>query len=584
MSDYSTCVDLLLGVTDPADHRWNLLVTDLLQYDLKVSVRCHPEASFESYGSWVAISFDTFADPFLGTHDVVTRAALLKSEEDFARAVQETCTDRILDTKQTVKLFKMTTRMGWVPGCKHLLDAGYDYIPPEHRTEQSCTVHDPLLFDAVESQNPEMVMFWLTVREDAKAEHLPYIGSPETAVVYASGTCQQEGIAKILVAHLVKQRCQLQEIVRDLDIQLPCSESTNDVLDTHATCAFAAVSHQCYQVPPSLRPYPLSVYKIKGLYKEQQLVYQKSSDSVRTLQMLYDAGFRDIQRDSSSCDHSTYCSPLIFAITGYRRFEPHQGTSARFFEIVDWFLERGASLTACWPGSGTTALHCMGAKAALLTWKRPLNDYCLRKIAVMLQYRIFDDCKCSCSGCGCSSITSFWKGSYRFDVGYMADIHELMRPEGETRALPSSYQRIGRLELERFIRCITVSLKGSENRWIVTEFIRLFVFSLLGIRHACCNINNIEHHGEPNFERQPLPRYPLGKLERVAAEDEGLKIVLEKMVPHFDAQYSVHIDGLQSFVDDILLPQIKVELDRVKGEDKDAFDTGRRTLGVDMVY
>ena len=558
-------------------------MTDLLQHDLKISVRCHPEASFDSYGSWVAISFDSFADPFMGIHDVALSAALLRSEDDFAKAVQGSCTNYIRDADQAVKLYKMMTRMGWVPGCRHLLDAAYDYIPPQHQAERPHRVHDTLLNDAVESQSQEMVLFWLAVRDSAKTSHLPYIGSLEVAIVYASGVCQQEVIANILVVHLVQQRRHIQEIVEDLGIQSSCAVRSNGLLDTHAICAFDAIGNQCYEIPPALRPHQLSVYNIKGLYRAYQAVYGNSSNPVRTLQMLFDAGFIDIHGDSSSCDHHTYCSPLIFAITMYQRFNPHHKSSEQFFMVVDWFLSKGARLTECWPGSETTALHCMGAKAALLTWKTPLNSYCLNRITTMLQHRIFDRCKCSCSSYGCTGITSFWKGSYRFDVGYMAEIQELMRPENGVKATPSSHQRIGRWELERFIHCITVSSEGNENRWIVTEFIRLLIFSLLGIRHACCNIFKIEHHGEPNFERQPLPRYPLEKSQRLAAEDENLKIVLEKMVPYFDTQYTAYAGCLQSFVDEMLLPHIKSELESVKEQDKDAFNMGRRALGVAML-
>ena len=562
-------------------------MTDLLQHDLKISGKCQHEALYDSYGSWVAISFDSFADPFLGVHDVALSAALLRSGDDFAKAVQGDYANYVCDANHAVKLYKMMTRMGWVPGCRHLLDAGYDYIPPQHQTERPhllyTTIYNTILNDAVESQNLEMVLFWLAVRDDAETSHLPYIGSLEVAIVYASGVCQQKDIANILVAHLVEQRRRIQEIVEDLGIQSSCAMRSNGLLDTHAICTFDAIENQCYKIPPSLRPYRFSVYNIARLYREHQAVYGGSSSSVCTLQMLYDAGFKDIQGDSSSCDHHTYCSPLIFAITMYRRFDLHHKSSEGFFRIVDWFLSRGARLTECWPGSETTALHCMGAKAALLTWKTPLNNYCLGRITTMLQHRIFDRCECSCSTYGCTGITSFWKGSYRFDVGYMAEIQELMRPENGVKVTPSSHQRIGRWELERFVHCITVSSRGNENRWIVAEFIRLFIFSLLGIRHACCNIYNIEHHGEPNLERQPLPRYPLDKLERLAVEDQHLEVVLEKMVVRFDSQYNAHTGTIQSFVDEMLLPQVKSELDRLKEEDKVVFNMGRQALGVAML-
>jgi len=156
----------------------------------------------------------------------------------------------------------MTTRMGWVPGCKCLLDAGYSYVPEEHRTDQSYVTRDPLLFDAIESQNQDMVLLWLTVRDNATATQLPYIGHLEAAIVHASEACQQEQIAKILVAYLVKQRCEIREKILGQGIQRLCIIRSNDVLDVHATCALSALNDQGYEIPPPLRPSGLSVYRV----------------------------------------------------------------------------------------------------------------------------------------------------------------------------------------------------------------------------------------------------------------------------------------------------------------------------------
>ena len=201
----------------------------------------------------------------------------------------------------------------------------------------------------------------------------------------------------MLVTHLIEQRRHIREEVVNRGIQCPCVTESNSVLDVHTTCALSALDDQGFQISHSLRPSRFSVYSVHRLYTEQPMVYQEAGDSRRTFQMLYDAGFRDIQVDKSQCDHSTYCSPLIFATTGYRRFDPSPGSCIRFFELVDWFLSKGATLTECWPGSKTTALHCIGAKIASLTWRRPLKDDCLKKIAATLQERIFDGCSCACS-------------------------------------------------------------------------------------------------------------------------------------------------------------------------------------------
>jgi hypothetical protein len=373
------------------------------------------------------------------------------------------------------------------------------------------------------------------------------------------------------------------------DVECLCTEKSGVVLDAHAVCALHALDLQRHDVPCSLLPSARTVYNSKGFYKEQPRIYQDLSDShqrftepVHTLQLLYDAGFQDIAEHRFKCPQNICCSPLIFVITGYRRLDPSPGTCARLFEIVDWFLSKGANITECWPGSRATALHCISAKAAILTWNRPLDIISLNKIVAILQSKVTDDCECSCSTHGCRGITSFWKGSYRFDVGYMADVTELLKKDDGIRIAPSRYQRISRWELERIVRCVAAATNRAEHRWIISEFIRLCVFSLLGIRHVCCNINNIEHRGQPDLKRQPLPRYPEDKVRRVMEEDSCLKTLLEQMVPRLDARYDTCTGGLQAFVDECLLPHTKTVLDGLREDDDSMYAVGRRGLGVIM--
>jgi hypothetical protein len=55
------------------------------------------------------------------------------------------------------------------------------------------------------------------------------------------------------------------------------------------------------------------------------------------------------------------------------------------------------------------------------------------------------------------------------------------------------------------------------------------------------------------------------------------------MVPLFDARYDTHEGSLQSFVDEILFPEMKKVLDRLKQEDEALYATRRREMGVVMV-
>jgi hypothetical protein len=183
-------------------------VEDLFQQDLKISMYCHPEGPFESYGSWVEIAFEPFPDPFFDSNDA-TKAVLLKSASDLRRVLQQTLTGDSLDSREAIRLYKIMTRKGWVQGCEILFDAGLSYIPERYEGNQPAAISDPLLFDAIESRNPDMVSFWLDIREGAQAEHLPYIGELEPAIIHASDACRNQHIAKTILARLVEQRHQL---------------------------------------------------------------------------------------------------------------------------------------------------------------------------------------------------------------------------------------------------------------------------------------------------------------------------------------------------------------------------------------
>lgn len=205
----STCVDLLLRATDPADEDRSILVSDLLQAGLQFTPNCHPDGPFQNYGSWVEIPFASFADPFShcdGPQDIM----LTRSEHRLQQYLQELSYAGYVTSGETHKLYKLGTRMGWVIGCEMLLEAGLVYVPrmmEQPRTRFSAL--DPLLHDAVESRSPQIVLFWLKMRDNADTVHLPYIDNVKTAVMYASEARHNENIAEALLSHLVGQRKRL---------------------------------------------------------------------------------------------------------------------------------------------------------------------------------------------------------------------------------------------------------------------------------------------------------------------------------------------------------------------------------------
>ncbi|KAF2822963.1 hypothetical protein CC86DRAFT_423034 [Ophiobolus disseminans] len=269
----NTCVDLLLRATDPVDQTWNTLVSDLLETGLQISTNCHPNGSFESYGSWVEIPFAGFPNPFFSSTEA-TDIFLIRSEPQLRHYLQELQHRNCIAPGGSQRLYKMATRMGWVYGCEAMLDSGLGYIPELVEGARARNpISEPLLFDAIESRSTQMVSFWLHIRDKVDPEHLPYIGDLEAAFVHASEIFQLQDIAELLLSHLIERRKQFFQLAVASNILDVGNFTDAGILDAHATCVARALAEQCIEVPPAVWPSRNSVYNIKQLYQEQPPVY-----------------------------------------------------------------------------------------------------------------------------------------------------------------------------------------------------------------------------------------------------------------------------------------------------------------------
>jgi hypothetical protein len=432
-----------------------------------------------------------------------------------------------------------------------------------------------------------MVQFWLEERQRATPDLLGDIGDPERAVVHA---LQFSGVnmAKVLLSHLAKQRSSLRETVDLSGIECQCAMKSKGLLDAHATCALRTLDEQGLGLPHSSWPTYRNIYNITTIYSKI-LLWDK--DPLRILNLLYEAGFRDIAKADIKCCRNDPYLPIHIAIKHYseRAVGPH--LLPTLFKMVDWFLSRGADLTDHWPRSRATTLHCISAKAAFYfspSIAETTSDDTLDRVADLFQHASTDDCECSCSTHGCKSITAFCKPG---SAWLYANVNTL------TSMTPGNVMVSQRLEgwqkryrkrnaqqrFTEFVQCVARAAEGVTHRWIVTEFIRLCIFSWLEIRHTCCDLNKILKADESDFPHQPVTRYPPDDLRRIQEEDTHLVVVLEEMVPLFDARYDTHKGNLQSFVDEILLPEMGTVLDRLKQEDEASYATRRWEMGVVMV-
>jgi hypothetical protein len=521
----------------------------------------------------VQLPFTSFPDPFVGLSNA-TVAALLRSEADLSEALKRRHFDDTFTEKDTYTLYSLITRKGWIRGGQILLDAGLSYRPEVGRT--------PSLLDAaIDSGNPAMVQFWLDARKGAEADYLANIGNLEDAIAYAFRKAQVN-LAEIIATHLVEQRGQLRQMAESSCIDRECIKRSIGVLDAHAGCAIRALEEQNFDILPSLRPTSVNIYNTVGLYFRRE---RSHLPELECLQFLYDAGFNDIAKEDIECQQNGCYSPLKFAMKYHDPYPRHLGHHSLLglFEIVDWFLAKGANITDCWSKSKIPVLNVISTKAAQLIFHRlqasSLPDDVCGRITNMFQHKLADDCECRCSTRGCTSVASFFKPRIHLSQCGLQETLEVMRlahihPDDEIE-----YQKV-----RKNLQWVARAAEDTAHRWIVSECIRMCIFTWLGIRHTCCDLHFVVYpYPEHDFSRPPSPRYPPDKLHRIQEEDAYLVTVLEDKVALFDAQYDTCEGDLLSFIDNVLLPEMNVVLDRLKQEDEAKHAAGRREMGVVMV-
>ncbi|KAF7673827.1 hypothetical protein GT037_008442 [Alternaria burnsii] len=479
--DGRTCLDFVVRVSK-FDHRYVPFVTDLLQHGLKISPKSYP---IDYIISWNLLPFSEFPDSFIGCSDA-TVAALLRSEADFSKLVQRGHPEEVSKQEEGSELYKLVTQMGWVRGCQILVDTGFRYatqVPEGWGNGSDDLGYRCLLFKALYSRNQEMVKFWLGKREHATKGYLTDIGNLQSALVWASET-SEANMAEILLTNLVEQRSWIQETLELYGVECECAIRSKGLLDTHTTCALRALDEQGFEPLPSFRPTFENIYSVEMIYNS---IFLGVKDPLPTLNSLYDAGFTDIAKVDIKCRWNDPPSPLHIAIKCYSYYGPWFNSLSKFFEMVDWFLSKGADLTDCWPRSRITTLHFISAKAATLfnpSVGQAISEGISDNVADLFQHTLIDDCECT---------------------------------------------------------------------------------------------------DESEFPRQPLKRYLPDDSRRIQEEDAHLVVILEEMVPLFDARYDTHEGDLQSFVDKILLPEVEIMLHRLKQEDEALYADERRDMGVVMV-
>ncbi|KAI8932666.1 hypothetical protein NX059_010161 [Plenodomus lindquistii] len=460
---------------------------------------------------------------------------------------------------ESFRLYEAATRAHWREGCSIMHEAG---IVLRSRFLISRT----LLEVAVEHKDVDMVRFWLNVRKTADKESVDLIG--DLARAYGIAACRpaSEDALETVLTELVQQRRTIREMMEHHDVTLPCTFLPGMLLDAHANCALSVLEEQCIDVPAHLYPETPIVYSAAPSTWNRPIV-------VRAWQRLFESGFQDISKAAILCHHgvtnSSVLGPYIEAMSYY------ETDPSSFYPCIEWLLEHGASLEDPWEGcSGcnTTAAHLIGtAMARRIKCYSAELKFCALELSV-LHSRLVDECSCSCSTRGCLPVTAYWKTRTRRSVS--------LRMTANIKYSSGSQHKHWKRESSMWLAGIL-----GEHVDTITEIIRLILFTLLDLRHTCCNFENIIWRirsilssSDSDFPIHQSAAY----IRRVKKEDAYLASLLEELVPKFDAAFDVFGGTFSDFVKTQLMPQMEDVLERLKEDDKTEFGQKRREMGVWM--
>lgn len=542
------------------------LIRDLTDHGVAISI----VRSF-SITRWISASktvrFDSLDESILDCSERM-KAIILKSEDRLEKVLAD---DEYESSpgEEGYSIYELATMSGWRKGCEMIFQRGIKIAVH--------TLPITLLEAAVRLKHLDVLKFWLETRarlDDAAS--LENIGSLESAFQRAVSFRNLPEIEDAILSALVEQRRQLQGLAT---IHLPQEFSNcanGSLLDIKAWDVFDALVRRGIQVNTSLKPATPGVF------------YRVCPFTNVGLTKLYEAGFRDTFALPVQATHHTLISPLLYCLTSL--YSGH----GDILKVVEWFLDRGASLVERWPNTDLTVLHMIGWEKGN-NWIEDVPPTLKQPpLAYFTDAHCADECSCACSSSGCIFATMVFKG--------------LTTPTPDEAHLDEEWRTICRSlhrRLAILANWIAPVTRKSENRWLVTEFIRLTSFSKLGLLHTCCDPSRIKHHYNPDFNISLYPGRDDSDEENDQNDDNDnddnaadlhpksrsqqdsylLSLhedLIQELDAEFDASIAEHCYDIEMFLYNTLLPRLDSEIQRLRDEDLMLFGSGRREMGIVM--
>lgn len=598
-----TCIDDLMQYRVSAQNKnfHTSLIKSLFEQGLQMSRSAFKRTLYRSQEELAVLAefrYESFTSPLLDDSELLD-AIVMKSDHQLWGFLQQPRYLHALDVDTLADALTMSTITGWMNGCRVLLNANLmKYL--EDPSSDAWRSKRTLLMLSAAINRVDMLQFWLSQREMCDEIQLSFIGHVEDALVVAEDgefEVPTMEVIQLVSNHLLKQRQEVKLLMQKHELQYCCESARTSLPDAHVCCMLTALVSEGVDVPLRYWPKRKSLYYMPHMWK---------SDKLKMFETFGLGGICDVSQENFKCSKETACSPLVYLAT-----QCVEGAESGYFSerntTVRWFLSRGANMRETWPGTDTTALHCLAWQSADVLQEMAItataNDSLILEdsgtyedYVFFAKEEILDQCECGCSRSGCDFLSCFWKGMFaetsccpRFSV---------VCEHIENATLPRDLECIRYYAVDdkdKELRCgIFMRILLDLTLWVekaattlaldrlIHGYIRLFIFSHLEIRHTCCDIDRIRHHDDPDYTKQPYPRCYPTEIRRIIKEDAQLRARLEQLVPELITRYDSFGGTLQDFVIDVLIPTMRRTAKDLKEEDKALYAAGRRELGVIM--
>jgi hypothetical protein len=411
---------------------------------------------------------------------------------------------------------------------------------------------DNFLKYAVRTDNEAVILFWCGQRKFANPDELELIG--DIYFAFKEAVNLRKPCASLLISELADERRRLKELAVSCLPNSFIKFEDDRLLDARAYEVFDLLVTQNIPIHPYLRPRKGSIYNLVTVYQDEP--------SILYAEALWEAGFRDVTATNWS---DVVMPPLLFHSMN------RNGTWCEFL------ISRGAKWTEQYPGGRTTAANVFGLAMGDY-YARFFHYYGQHKSKFSSEKELFilrlfnedctDSCSCGCSRSGCVFITAWIKGATE-------SFSRLNNPGEEIE-----YPRVLTYTLT-----LWAAPASRMSRWVASALIRSLTFWQLGIRHICCDIEQIWDQfwtdgTEPELRAIGL-KYSPEVLQEIMEEDAFLVSRLEHLVAMFDAQYDSRGEDIVNFIMGYWSETMLSELEHLARTDHEQYGEGRRHLGFD---